>query len=223
MTKSIAICLILSLPSLSLLAQETGGDEVKDVLYVTDQLRLSVYPQADAKSGPLQLLSSGDRLEILQISGNYALVKTPSGKQGWVKRGFLVPEPTASLLLEEERQKTEQLSEEIEKLSSSKMVIDQYEIDMDAMATSIQELQEQNEDAQDKIANMELAAQQKAEMEAAIESNSALPAKALLTTAKTYWQYLIPVVGIIILAGFIFGKFATESRIRRRFHGLKVW
>jgi SH3 domain protein len=234
MIKIILTCMVFLFPS-SLLAQATEAsgeasdtdENIKDVLYVTDQLRLSVYPQADAKSGSLQLLSSGDRLEVLQISGNYALVRTPNGKQGWVKRGFLVPEPTANLLLKQERLKIDELNQEIDKFANSKMVINQYEIDMDAMSENIRTLEAEIEMARTTISNLEMAALKKTEMEAAIEasveSNSALPMKALLTTAITYWQYMIPVILLFVLMGFLIGKLVIEFRIRKRFHGVKIW
>jgi SH3 domain protein len=227
------VIIVVLLTPLSLQAQEAekeavvSEEEIRDILYVTDRLRLSVYPQANAKSGTLQLINSGDKLSILQISGNYALVITPNGKQGWVKRGFLVSEPTASLLLEEEKKKNAQLSADIEKLGNSKLVIDQYEKDMDALTENIKGLKIENDQASNTIIELKQAAQQKAEIQAAkdalLESNEALPMMVLMTTATSYWQYLVPVAVLFILAGFLIGKLLTESRIRRRFHGIKIW
>jgi len=231
MTKYFLVATIILLASLNLQAQETEAEaveeEVRDYLYVTDRLRLSVYPQADAKSGTLQLVNSGDKLAILQISGNYALVITPNGKKGWVKRGFLVPDPTASLLFQEEKKKNEQLSEEIERLGNSKIVIDQYESDMDVLTEKLRTLNIENERAQNMITRLEQAALQKADIEAAqeasLESNKALPILVLTTTAINYWQYLVPIAVLFILAGFLIGKLVIESRIKRRFHGIKIW
>ena len=229
MRKFIISCLVLLLLSPNLLAQEAEevDGEIRDILYVTDQLRLTLYPQANDKSGSLQLLSSGDKLAVIQISGNYALVITPNGKQGWVKRGFLVPDPTATLLLKQEKLKIEELNQEIDKLANSKMVIDQYEVDMDAMSENILFLEAKNEQFRQAIADLEQAAQRKAEVEAAIaasvESNLALPFKALLTTAMAYWQFLIPFIALFVLMGFLVAKLFIEARLRKRFHGLKVW
>ena len=227
------VIMIALLTPPSLQAQETEAEaveseeEIRDILYVTDRLRLSLYSQADSKSGTLQLLNSGDKLAILQISGNYALVITPNGKQGWVKRGFLVPEPTAILLLEEEKKKNEQLSEDIEKLGNSKLVIDQYEKDMDVLTENIQALKIENDQASNTITELKQAAQEKAEIQAVkdalLDSNQALPMMVLKTTAISYWQYLVPIAVLFILAGFLIGKLFTESRIRRRFHGIKIW
>ena len=229
MTKFILTSLVFLLACPNLLAQQAEEVDgvIRDILYVTDQLRLSVYPQANDKSGSLQSLSSGDKLAILQISGNYALVKTPNGKQGWVKRRFLVPEPTASLLLKQEKIKTRELNQEIEKLANSKMVIDQYEVDMDAMSENILTLEAKNNQFQQTITELEQAAQQKTEREAAIaasaESNSPLPMNVLITTAMTYWQYMIPLILLLLLMGFLLGKLFIEARIRKRFQGLKIW
>jgi SH3 domain protein len=234
MTKNFLLVIMIALLTpLSLQAQEAEAEavvseeKIRDILYVTDRLRLSVYPQADSKSGTLQLLNSGDKLAILQISGNYALVITPSGKQGWVKRGFLVSEPTASLLLEEEKKKNEQLSGDIEKLGNSKLVIDQYEKDMDALTENIQALKIENDQASNTITELKQAAQEKAKIQAAkdalLDSNEALPMMVLKTTAISYWRYLVPIAVLFILAGFLIGKLFTESRIRRRFHGIKIW
>jgi SH3 domain protein len=238
MKKSILVILVFYLTSSNLLAQETeviANEEeviakeevVMDIWYVTDRLRLSVYKKANAKSGVLQQLNSGDRLGVLQISGNYALVNTPDGKQGWVKRGFLVPSPTAILLLEEEKKKTSLLSEEIKKLANSKQVIDQYEIDMDALTANIRTLENENTQARQIIVELKQVAQKKAEMEAAkamsLGASKASPLEVLRTIAISYWRYLVPILVLSILVGFLMAKLFIELRIRRRFHGLKVW
>jgi len=231
MKKYILVILGFFLTCSNLPAQEpeanSSEEEVRDIWYVTDRLRLSVYAKANSKSGLLQQLNSGDRLGVLQISGNYALVITPDGKRGWVKRGFLVPGPTANLLLEEELEKTKLLSEEIEKLANSKRVIDQYEIDMDALTANIRTLENKNSQAQQIIIELEKAAQKKAEIEAAkalsAKTSKDSPIAVLKATAISYWQYLVPILILSIFVGFLLGKIFIEFRIRRRFHGLKVW
>ena len=59
--------LVLLMLTLSLQAQD--GDT--DRKWVTDKLRLSLYREADAQSQVLQYLSSGDVLEIEQLSGAF--------------------------------------------------------------------------------------------------------------------------------------------------------
>ena len=78
-----------------------------------------------------------------------------------------------------------------------------------------------------KVAEMEQAALEKAELEAAIkeanESKSTLPVQALIEAAKTNWQYLIPIFLLFLLLGSLIAKLIIDARIKKRFHGLKLW
>ena len=245
MTKYIIASLFLLLPSLAVQAQdvaieqaleaeakaEATSEEVveipKEMLYVTDQLRLSLYPNANDRGKALEFLNSGDKLGILQIQGPYALVIAPTGRRGWVKRGFLLPQPTAKLLLAEEKKTTEALRQEIEKLANSKMVIDQYERDMDELTRNLNTAETGKLNAEQTVAEMEAAAREKAELEAAIkaarESKTTLPIEALIETATTYWQYLVPILLFFLLLGSLIAKLIIDARIKKRFHGLKLW
>ncbi len=88
----------------ALISAQDTSDQDKDGQYVTDQLRLSLYANANSSSQVLKLLQSGDLLEIEQIQGPYALVTAPDGTRGWVKRGFLVTKPTYNILYRDELQ-----------------------------------------------------------------------------------------------------------------------
>ncbi len=188
------------------------------VRYVTDQLRLSLYEQADSQSNVIQLLGSGDKLVIEEIAGPYAKVTTPAGNRGWVKRGFLVSEPTASLLLDDFEQKNELLQNELEKLNDSKVVLDQYEKDMDAMSEKLAGLESEKQDAEQTIVALNQAAEEK------LRQEKAKPALASLIKIGTiYWQYISLVILFILIIGFIIGKQITEASVKKKFHGIKVW
>ncbi len=208
-------------------AVEAVVQQPREILYVTDELRLSLYPQANDKSRALEYLSSGDRLGILEVKGPYALVIAPSGRQGWVKRGFLLTKATSKLLLREEKKKNEDLLQEIEKLANSKVVIDQYERDMDKLTKNLELAEAAQGKADKKITELEQAARDKAELDAAIkvamESKSTLPVQALIDTATAYWQFLIPISVLLLLLGSLIAKLMIDARIKRRFHGLKLW
>ena len=210
-------------------AVEAVVRQPREMLYVTDELRLSLYPQANDKSRALEYLSSGDRLGILEVKGPYALVIAPSGRQGWVKRGFLLTKATSKLLLREEKKKNEDLLQEIEKLANSKIVIDQYERDMDKLTKNLELAEAAQGNADKKIAELEQAARDKAELDASIKmameskSKSTLPVQALIDTATAYWQFLIPIGVLLLLLGSLIAKLMIDARIKRRFHGLKLW
>ena len=208
-------------------ATEEVVQEPREMLYVTDQLRLSLYPKASDRTKALAFLNSGDKLGILEIEGQYALVIAPSGRRGWVKRGFLLPQPTSKLLLNEEKKTTAALRKEIEKLANSKVVIDQYERDMDQLTENLKVAEAAREKAEKTVVEMQQAEAERIELEAAVkkskESKTTLPIEALGETAKLYWQYLIPIFLFFLLLGSLIAKMIINARIKRRFHGLKLW
>ncbi len=208
-------------------AVEEIPQQPREMLYVTDELRLSLYPNANDKGRALEYLSSGDRLGVLEVQGPYALVIAPTGRRGWVKRGFLLTKPTSKLLLAQEKKTNEDLVQEIEKLANSKVVIDQYERDMDVLTKNLEIAEAAQSNAEKMIAKLEQAARDKAELDASIEaareSKTTMPVQALIDTATLYWQYLIPVFLLLLLLGSLIAKIMIDARIKRRFHGLKLW
>ena len=208
-------------------AVEEVPQQPREMLYVTDELRLSLYPNANDKSRALEYLSSGDRLGVLEVKGPYALVIAPTGRRGWVKRGFLLTKPTSKILLEQEKKTNVDLLQEIEKLANSKVVIDQYERDMDVLTKNLEIAETAQAKAEKMVVELEQAASDKAELDASIkaakETKTTLPVQALIDTAKLYWQYLIPIFLVLLLLGSLIAKVMIDARIKRRYHGLKLW
>ena len=194
---------------------ESKGTEVQ---YVTDQLRLSLYAQADSQSNVIQLLSSGDKLIIAEVAGPYAKVTTPTGNIGWVKRGFLVSNPTSNILLKDVSKENVLLKEELEKLNNSKIVLDQYEVDMDEMSAKIELMEQDTKTADELIASL------KQDIQVAMEKDKNKPAlPALIKIGKAYWQYFGLLTLLIVLLSYLIGRKVTEANIKRKFQGIKVW
>jgi uncharacterized protein YgiM (DUF1202 family) len=221
MTKLI-FTLTLTICSLQAFAQD-AATTAKDKQYVTDQLRLSLYQDANSQSEVLKLLQSGDLLIVDEIRGPYALVTAPGGLRGWVKRGFLVTSPTSNILLEEERKKNTSLAEEIEKLSDSKVVIDTYEKDMDEMRRKMESLETEKNEASEAITTLEQKLVDKQlELDRKRQNNE--PAiKVLTETFLLYWKIILPGLLALLLLCFLLSKVIIESRIKARFHGIKIW
>ncbi len=69
--------------------------------YVTDKLQLGLHAAEDTSDAPMKNLVSGTALEILERNRFYARVRTPDGREGWVKAGYLTDEkPAAARILE---------------------------------------------------------------------------------------------------------------------------
>ena len=221
MTK-IFLALILTICSVQAFAQDSTNTE-KDKQYVTDQLRLSLYQDANSKSKVLKLLQSGDALLIDEIRGPYALVTAPDGTRGWVKRGFLVTSPTSNLLLRDEREKNASLFDEIEKLSNSKTIVDTYEKDMDEMTASMERLRIEKQQAEDTIDRLQQEVLDK-QLEIDQKSENNEPTVQILwETLRQYWEIIVPPLLALLLLCFLISKKIVESRIKARFRGIKIW
>ena len=221
MLKKFLLTAILLTYGTLLSAQESDPD--KDRLYITDQLRLSLYERASSQSKVIKLLESGDMLIVDEISGPYALVTAPGGTRGWVKRGFLVSSPTSNLLLAEEQKKTQQLTEEIEKLANSKQVIEQYERDMNDLVEKIDELETESQVAAESISDLQQQVEAKQQEIDRRDAESAPALIILWDTFRKHWQLIVPMILFIILLSFLFSKVIIEARIKSKFHGIKIW
>ncbi len=221
MVNNILTGVLILLVSLGTSAQDMDD---KQQLYVTDKLRLSLYYEAGGKGGTIVLLNSGDKLTIEEVNGAYALVTTSDGNRGWVKRGFLVLEPTSNLMLEAEKKRTESLVQEIEKLRNSKVIIDQYEKDLDTMNENLQGLISEKEKAEITIEFLQQTVEKKTkEIEYLADYGAVPPVELLNTLTAAYWKQMIAITIFIILIGFFTGKQIIEARVKKKFHGIKVW
>lgn len=202
--------------------QEAVEQEVQEIKYVTDKLRLSLYKRADPSSGTIKLLVSGDELEVLEKSGPYSKVRTKAGLLGWVKNGFLLPTPTDSFLLVEEQEKNKILAQQIEKYADTKQLVTDYENTIKQMETDAQQLTTDLEQARQELQdltdkntdlNEQLASSQQ-------EGISLRDVKKILLH---YWYFVAAFGLFMLLIGFTSGREVVEARIRRKFQGVKVW
>jgi len=98
---------------LALLLLASTERAVAETVYVTDILRLGIHSVQDTSDAPFQNLVSGTELEVLQRVPNYAEVRTPEGRQGWVKSAFLVVEKPAQLVVAETVRELDLLKQEL--------------------------------------------------------------------------------------------------------------
>lgn len=202
--------------------QSAKKQEVQETSYVTDKLRLSLYKNADARSGTIKLLTSGDVLYVLEKTGPYSKVRTNDGKTGWVKNGFLVSTPTASFLLIEEQKKNGILAEQIEKFSDTKKLVEDYEHTISQMSSDFESQQQNLNQAEQEL---ETVNNLNSELSIQIEVNQQgnLTWTDVLIHLKNYWYVGLAIVVILFLLGFFIGKRMIEARVKRRFQGMKVW
>ncbi len=230
------ICLIICFLSFPIWGQETNDDaniettqenppvqEAKEKKYVTDKLRLSLYKNKDTNSGTIRLLISGDVLDVLEQSGPYSKVRTMDGVTGWVKNGFLVSVPTDSFLLLEEQEKNAKLTEKLDKYSNTQKIVDDYE---DTIKKMNSDYELQNEELIKVKEELQQLTEKNTELSDEIESytnnSSHLSVRELIAIIIQYWYVIAGVLFVLFIFGFIIGKELVESRIRKRFQGVKV-
>jgi SH3 domain protein len=68
--------------------------------YVSDEMHITFRsgPASDRKI--IKLLISGQPVEVQQKEGEWAMVRLPDGKQGWVLHRYLTPEEPCDMVLE---------------------------------------------------------------------------------------------------------------------------
>ena len=91
---------------------------VAETAYVTDQLRLGVHAAPDTSDRAFVNLESGDSLEILEQNQFYARVRIPDGREGWVRKTFLVDEEPARYRIQKVEQERDRLSAELAALKN---------------------------------------------------------------------------------------------------------
>lgn len=77
------------------------GSALAETVYVTDILRLGIHQAADTSDRPFETLVSGEPLEMLERTTNFARVRTAEGREGWVKSAYLVEEKPAQARVQE--------------------------------------------------------------------------------------------------------------------------
>lgn len=80
--------------------------------YVSDILRLALRTGPGAGYETVTVIQSGQSLEIIATEGDWAQVKLPDNREGWVLQRYLVPNRTSNILLRALEQKHAALSEQ---------------------------------------------------------------------------------------------------------------
>lgn len=206
-----SLLIILILPTLSF---------AEDIQYVTGKLRLSLYKQADSGSEVIRLLSSGNRLDIIEIAGPYANVITDSGKEGWVKRGFLVKEKPAVILYNEVSEAYKDLQIKMQDFNDKNQSLVALEEKINTLEKSKKELLELNKNIQNQLKSEKII--NKVE-QVKSESKSQSELDLIVSFLKEYNFFLLSLLLLSLLVGFRGGELHIESKVIKHFGGVKVW
>jgi SH3 domain protein len=180
---------------------------IAETAYVTDQLRLGLHRAEDTSDRSFRTLQSGQQLEILSQTRNYAQVRLPDGTVGHVKVAYLVTEKPAALMVAEMQAENERLQQELEKTKSQ----------FAGPAATIGALE-----------------QQVTEQQAAVEEGARLAAELKaqnddFASRQQQYRYTLPVswvlgaTGLCLIAGFLAGFWWLDYRSRKRHGGFRIY
>ena len=84
--------------------------------HITDKLVVGIYAEPLAEGQPLQLLSSGTPLEVLQRKQGFIEVRLADDQRGWVEARYVTDEKPAKAMLLETQLKLRKLTGELQAL-----------------------------------------------------------------------------------------------------------
>ena len=178
-----------------------------ETAYVTDNLRLNMYQNADLSGSRIDTLVSGQAFEVLSRNAQTALVELEDGTQGYVSAAYMVFDKPARLIVAETQTENDRLTQELANMRQS----------FAEPAALVERLQ-----------------QESADLQATIDSNAARMLeldeenRAHISRAARY-QYSLPyswVSGAIIaclIAGFLFGLWWVDRQSRKRHGGIRIY
>lgn len=121
----------------------TGPLHAAETRYVTDEFEVTMRSGTSTSNSIVRMLGSGEAVTVLEedLEGNYSLVETTTGKQGYVLSRFLMPIPAARQRLAElearfEQQKT-RLNEQSSEIAELKQSLSQEKADNSALTTTL--------------------------------------------------------------------------------------
>ena len=178
-----------------------------ETAYVTDNLRLGLHQAEDTSDRAFQTLESGQELEILSRTTNYAHVSLPDGTRGYVKAAYLVDEKPAKLIVAETQAEVDRLQAELTQLRQQ----------FAAPSATISSLEQQLATVS---AQLDGSNAQVAEL---TESNDELRRR------QSQMQYSLPLVwvagatAVCLIGGFILGLWWVDKRSRARHGGIRIY
>jgi len=182
--------------------------------YVTDELQLSLYEETNSQGALLQRLNSGTELELLDLQGMYAKVRTKEGVEGWTKAGFLITEKPARAQLLDLKQENEALQNKLEE-SQRQVAASRGELEklQQNQGDAYGELTERLAQAEKVAATVEQLRQENDEFRGRLDSDELL--------IPVNWALIAS--GIALVLGMIAGIALFDYRSRRRHGGYRIY
>lgn len=200
---------------------QSMAQALDDIQYVTGKLYLSLYEQADAGSKVLKSLVSGDRVDVIEIAGPYAKVILDSGKEGWVKKGFLVKDKPARILYRESNEAYENLLKDMKTLEEKNSNIKEIEEKILQLTNENKQLANKNKLLESQL-NINTD-KNNSNLDTSENLNNGIELDVFKQFIEEYLFFLIASLIAFVLIGFRVGELKKETEVIKHFGGVKVW
>ncbi len=218
---------------------------------MTDSITVGIFASSKLKGEPLERLSSGELVDILQSTADVAEVKSGSGKTGWVRTTFLTTNFPVSIQLENS---DHELSKANAALVKAKQQIEALEKTAKKASKDAGWMKAEMEKARKKAATLETTVKSKQRQASEVDQQAGTLASQLdeLTAKNTDLEQRLaatllinaadeveeenvsslagsafpwPIVTLILglVAGFAAGFYWLDRRVRQRFGGVRVY
>ncbi|MCW8845107.1 MAG: TIGR04211 family SH3 domain-containing protein [Gammaproteobacteria bacterium] len=178
-----------------------------ETVYVTDELTLRLQAEPTEASAVVATLRSGDKLELLDKAGFFALVKTADGKQGWAKSGYLITERPARARLQEMETELQALRAVAEPAQAEMAKAQEQAADL------TQKLQQSQQELSKRGATIEQLEWDIAEYKQQLG----------IGDWKISWRWAALGVFLALLAGVVLGMWWLDRRSRQRHGGFRIY
>ncbi|MCP4000946.1 MAG: hypothetical protein GY727_08540 [Gammaproteobacteria bacterium] len=178
-----------------------------ETAYVTDMLQLNMYVTVEMTGSPILKLRSGDKMEIIQRKGRYALVESSGGKKGWVKSLYLVDREPARTRVNQLEHSNQGLEGTVKKLRSQ----------LSVEQGKLKELKEAQSGEVDQLAARET------ELEELRSKNNQLKNSLEAYAMSVPVTWLLIVFIITLVGGLGGGWYLVDKRSRDRHGGFRIY
>ena len=182
-----------------------------ETYYVTDKLRLALYEEANNGGKQLRLLTSGDKLSLLNRTKFYAQVETEDGLIGWTKLGFLVDKVPPSFIAAKLGLEVESLTQRVEKAEEDQLLAQQQATEFEQQLTHVKRESEKNIATIKKLNNEQ----------GTLLTNLSVAEKANQDTVPFTW--LLYIGAATLFLGFLAGLWCLDAISRRNHGGYRIY
>jgi SH3 domain protein len=193
-------------------------------LYVIEQLTVSVNSTADGSGERIAQIKSGDRVEVLEHSGDQTRVKLATGEEGWVRASYL----SAGRPLREQLRASSDLLDKLRQ-ERSKLEADLASARKAASAAPAVTLPAA-EAAAPRTSDLSAAASEASSSSQAepaatdsIHSNPPLFADTGILPSRPSWFFSLIAAVVALGGGFALGWRMLDRRIRAKYGGLRIY